>query len=195
MAGRPTKLNEERTELIRQALLAGAPIGVAASRGGIAPRTYHEWEARGRAALERADHELERVDTVDAPFAQFAQTVTRARHEWELGTLGQIALTGRGRPYRETTTKSEQRIVTNVETGQPETITLTTVTTKEGVEHDWRADAWLLERRNPQVYGKVYRAEVTGPEGAAIEVTVEDLVARGEAAADELAARRERRAG
>lgn len=183
--GRPSKLTAERQERIVQALRAGAPIGVAASRGGIHPSTYHEWDARGRAALERADHDPDRLDTVDRPYAEFSETVTRARHEWELGRLAEIQYAGTGRPYEVTVTKE----VIHKDTG--EVVTLTEV--RRGVEVDWRAAAWLLERRNPQVYGKVYRAEVTGPEGAAIEVTVDDLVARAEAAVDELATRRQRR--
>ena len=183
---RPTKLTPERMERIRQALIAGAPVGVAASHGGIAPSTFHTYNARGKAALEAADYDLDRVDTVDRPYAEFHDTTTRARHEWELGRVANIARAGSGRPY--TTTITKQTL-----TKDGEIVTLTE--TREGVEYDWRADAWLLERRNPQVYGKLYRAEVTGADGAPIEVTVEDLVARAEAAVDELADRRQRKAG
>lgn len=40
---------------------------------------------------------------------------------------------------------------------------------KAGADGDWRADAWFLERRYPQDYGK-RAVEVSGPDGGAIVI-------------------------
>lgn len=40
---------------------------------------------------------------------------------------------------------------------------------REPIHSDWKAAAWLLERRNPKRYGKVDRLEHSGPEGQPIE--------------------------
>lgn len=34
---------------------------------------------------------------------------------------------------------------------------------------DWRATAWLLERRFPQQFGRATRHELSGPEGQPVE--------------------------
>lgn len=183
--GRPSKLTPERVERIDQALRAGAPVDVAASRGGIHPATFYDWAARGAAALEIVDHDLDAVLEAERPYAEFSDTVTRARHDWELGRLAQIQQAATGRPYKITTTKQVLR--------DGEIVTLTE--TREGVEYDWRADAWLLERRNPQTYGKVWRTEVTGADGGPVQIGVDDAAAEAEALVDELASRRARKAG
>ena len=182
----PSKMNAERTERIRQAILAGGSVDDAASRGNVSSSTYYEWAARGRAALEATDQDLDAVSDDDRPFAEFAETVDRARHDWELSQVAQIQHAGQGRPYE---TIIEKQVLTK--TG--EIVTLTEI--RRGIEHDWRALAWILEHRNPRVYGRATRVEHSGPEGAPIEVNVDDLVARAEVAIDELAARRERQAG
>ena len=185
--GRPTLCTPERTERIRQALIAGAPIGVAASRGPIAEGTFHEWHARGRAALETHNHDRTIIpaDHKERPFAEFAEATTRARHEWELGRLAHIAQAGHGHPYKVTVTKDVLRKDGTV-------VTLTE--TREGVEPgDWRADAWLLERRKPHEYGRLTRTWLSGPDDQPIEVAADELTARGEEAIDEVARKRDQR--
>jgi hypothetical protein len=51
---------------------------------------------------------------------------------------------------------AEKRLVKTVLTAGPE---------------DWKAAAWLLERRHPDRYGKTTRTELSGPKGGAIQVT------------------------
>lgn len=44
---------------------------------------------------------------------------------------------------------------------------------------EWAAAAWLAERRYPEMYGRKWRAEVTGAEGGAIVIKVETGVPKG----------------
>jgi hypothetical protein len=39
-------------------------------------------------------------------------------------------------------------------------------------ENDWRAAAWVLERRNREVYGTGQRLEISGPDGQPIKTQV-----------------------
>lgn len=185
--GAPSKLTEERVGRIREALLAGAPTEVAAARAGIHRDTFFAWQARGLAALQTAGMDLDLVPEADRPFSDFADTVTRARSDWELGRLAQIQQAGVGRPYTKTRTRSWDQVVTlKDENGKNvnQVVTMTDTTVEEGLEYDWRADAWLLERRNPQRYGRQTKLEVQG------EIKIEALADEADALVDELAARR-----
>ncbi len=193
--GAPTKLTDDRVARIREALLAGAPSAVAAARGGIGSTAFYDWRAKGEAALALADHDLDQVPAETRPFAEFAETVTRARSDWELGRLAQIQQAGQGRPYRKTRTRTWDQVVTlKDENGKNvnQVVTMTDTTVEEGLEYDWRADAWLLERRNPTQYGRQTRVAVEGE--ITVEVT-ESLAEEADALVDELATRRAARGG
>src|SRR5215211_6194992 len=47
---------------------------------------------------------------------------------------------------------------------------------KAAAEGDWRARAWVLERRWPQRWGRQTRTEVTGPDGAPVELSGLDVL-------------------
>ncbi len=188
--GRPTKLNAERTELVRRALLAGAPNAVAASHAGLSERSYYEYDARGQAALELADHNFDAVPDDERLFAQFSQIVREAHDEWELGRIAQIERAGMGREWKKVRTVTHDRLIDG------KVVTFTTTTIEEGVDYDWKADAWLLERRNPGRWGRVTRTELSGPEGGAIPMAPMNLdAAESEAAGlvDEFTEKRNKR--
>lgn len=43
-------------------------------------------------------------------------------------------------------------------------------------EEDWRAAAWILERRHPDQYARVERRELTGPDGSPVQLQVSTWV-------------------
>lgn len=183
--GPRSKLNALTQQRVVTAVRAGASFEIAASQGRISVRTHHDWMARGRAVLEATDDgDPDQVaDEVDRRFAVYARAVTQARDAWELTQVREIERAGDGIPY----VKTRQQL-----TKDGEVVTLE----ERGVEHDWRARAWLLERRNPKRWGKVTRTELSGPEGKPMEIaSVEDLEAEAAKLVDELSARRERRVG
>ena len=193
--GALTKLTDDRVARVREALLAGAPMSVAAARAGVHADTVYAWKTRGDVALKAAEMDLESVPDADRPFSEFSETVTRARSDWELGRLAQIQQAGQGRPYRKTRTRTWDQVVTlKDENGKNvnQVVTMTDVTVEEGAEYDWRADAWLLERRNPTQYGRQTRLAV---EGAITVQVTESLAEEADALVDELASRRVARGG
>ncbi len=53
---------------------------------------------------------------------------------------------------------------------------------------DWRAAAWILERRHPDDYGRVTRTQVSGPDGGPVPVGCVVIVPGTAASAEEWAA-------
>lgn len=45
---------------------------------------------------------------------------------------------------------------------------------QRAAQDTWQAAAWLLERRHPDRYGRVTRSEVSGPQGAPVQVATVD---------------------
>jgi hypothetical protein len=74
---RPTKLTPDVQQDLVYALSEGAAIAHACDYAGISERTYYDWMARGEAGEEA--------------FAQFLQTITRARGRGVLRHLGTIS--------------------------------------------------------------------------------------------------------
>jgi hypothetical protein len=50
------------------------------------------------------------------------------------------------------------------------------VTIKTAAADDWRAAAWILERRHPEHYARMERREVSGPDGGPLRVEVSSWV-------------------
>ncbi len=63
--------------------------------------------------------------------------------------------------------EGEQRHLANIEDA---------ATGSAGKPGDWRASAWVLERRHPDDYGK-QRLEVSGPEGGPVQVDLRTKIA------------------
>ena len=83
--GRPTKLTEERQGELCRYLRDGNAISTACALVGIDESTYHKWQQRGRAELERVEegHVNCRVRKEEAPYVEFFKSAMRARAEGE----------------------------------------------------------------------------------------------------------------
>lgn len=186
--GASSKLTVERRDRICEALLAGASVQLACSRGKIHHDTHYQWLHRGEAALVAADHDLAKVPEAERHYSEYSEAVTYARDAWELSQVALVQRAAVAEPYkrtRETVKYDKQGKVTE-----------RTVVTEEGVDRgDWRAAFELLRARKPQEYGRLTRTlEITGKDDGPIEVaTPEEIAERARAKVIELAARRERR--
>lgn len=197
-SGRPSKLTDEVTQGVKEAILAGAPLHVAAAHARIHVATLHRYQSRGRAALDEADGDWALIPDGDRPFCDFYDAVEGARREWELGQLAVIQRAARGIPAtnRDGTQAPIIEVETRITYDADGNMTGKIVTERRGVKPDWRAAMTLLERRDPESYGRTTKTEITGAGGGPLEVTtVEDLAARATEQIDELLARRERKTG
>lgn len=156
------KTQQEILGIIRE---TGADGRTAAARVGVSPSQYQAW--------------LKRTDPV---YVAFQEAVRRVEAEWEHDRLQVIRAigepTGREVRTRRTVTTKTYDVV-DPRTGEVNRNTVTTqVETFVGYEGDWRAAAWLLERRLPARYARREALEVSGPDGGPVEH--EDAGARRE---------------
>ena len=131
---RKSKLTSARQARIVEAIKEGQWLDTAARIGGISPSTFFAWMQKGEQASSGA-------------FRAFFETVEEAKCHAEALAVGLIEQAARGLPYKTI------RTVTG-EDGS--------VTTTEGVTQDWRAAAWLLERRYPDRYSPRQKLEHSG---------------------------------
>lgn len=149
--GRRALISEERIEAIATALQAGESIPSAAARAGISERTLYSWRTRGEAEDARlADDPTAEEDPGEALYVQFVQTVSRAHADLEAQIVRDLLRVAEGYEL-----KKESRDGGSV----------------YSTEIDWRAGAWLLERKFPERYGNRQRVEHTGADGGPIRST------------------------
>lgn len=139
---RPTKLTEAVQQRLCDAIRAGNALDVAALYAGIAPRTFYNWIDRGQAELDRLEADARcRLRDSEAPFVQFLQAVKKARADCEVRNVAIIQKAAAGHEATKTVTRTKAD-------GSQETVTTTRV------EYDWKASAWLLERKHPDRWAR-----------------------------------------
>lgn len=94
--GRPTKLNDERRDIIVKALAAGNYLEPSCYLAGIAPKTAYEWIKRGRAEDERlAKNPRARMRKSEVPFVDFREAVCEAQARAETEDVERVADAGK----------------------------------------------------------------------------------------------------
>lgn len=146
-AGRPSLFTPELQRLILTALRAGNYMNTVADAVGIGVATIHEWIARGEG------RDPDRPQTPE--FAEFAAEVKKALSLGEIAAIDRLQKAARGNVLRERTT---------VKRGNE------TETTEKYYPPVWQADAWFLERRYPDRWGRRERHEVVSPGSDRLEV-------------------------
>ena len=132
LTGRSPKLTKVVEETVCQAVGAGVPYTTACALAGISRKTAEEWvrrgegRARGRPSAPR--------------YAAFATALARARAEDETARIARITEAARGGAvvYRRTNRKPDGTVVEEIRQAPP----------------DWEADAWVLERKHPDRWGR-----------------------------------------
>lgn len=136
--GRQTKLTPAIQTAIVNAVAVGAPVVQAAQLVGIDQATVLEWIARGEGR-----HSRPRC----APYADFAEAITRAKAADEVRRLARIEQAGKGGAvvHEKITQFPDGRVLTEETYAPP----------------DWRADAFYLERSRPDRWGKRMQADLS----------------------------------
>lgn len=146
-AGRPvgtTKLTPEIQAVIVDAIRCGNYIETAAALAGIHKDTIYEWLRKGATAPE-GDRYRDFTDAVYEALAQSEAEAVTAIHE--AGMPHEVI---KSRIIRKPLFEDGKPILDD--DGKPVLVTETIEETT--VEHDWRALAWLLERRFSKRWGR-----------------------------------------
>ena len=188
MAGKP-KITDELIEQCVRLLMGGIPLErLGHLVDGISDRTVHRWRSRGKAALQKWEDNprSRRVPAADEPYVRFYEATERGRARFEMNALLRIQEAGMGQAVR------RQRVALD-DNGQP--IMQPVVRERDGVpvamtdpvsgevllepvmELDyhpptWQPNAWLLERRDPDSYGRRTRAEDKKPSLAELDTLI-----------------------
>ena len=135
--GRPTKLTPAIRQAILTAVAGGVPYTRAAALADINAQTAVEWLERGEGRGTRAAAPL---------YVQFARELKKALAQDEARRVLRINQAGNGGTviYEKTTTYPDGRVVREIKRTAPE----------------WTADAWHLERSQPDVWGRRERVDV-----------------------------------
>lgn len=151
---------------IVEALRSGLTEDAAARAAGIDDSTYYRWKARGRKAIEEWPRLQDAARAQEKRYSDFYEAVMRAWDEAHLAFAASIRSAAVPHEVVET------RTVTKIVAGQQ--VTETTVTTRR--EHDWRAAAFMLERRHGKDWHRPAQpVELTGADGGPVAVSVDAL--------------------
>lgn len=184
----PLLLTEARFYALCAAVRAGATPNRASREANVSESTISHWLQQGRAVRARvamAEHDVTLTDT-EAAMLALLEGIESAARDWEQQGLDAIRAAGDGEDYEESVITEVTKTNGDVER---------TLVVKAGRKKQWQAWAWLLERRMPKEYARVTKNEISGVEGAPVQVeTVAQKRERAVALVrDELAVRRARR--
>jgi len=147
---RPTALTSELEKKFFLAIRHGLSYERCCAFGGIAFKTFRNWFYRSEKGEE--------------PFFQFFQELKKYQHAGEIAALSAIRKAGEGEEVTIIREVEELRISKDANGKVESRMVIVSRTTETRRSKSWQASAWLLERRFPEVYGRVDRFDVP-PDG------------------------------
>lgn len=170
-SGRYWKLTAERKKRIVDAVRAGNYVYAAVGMAGIGMSTYYDYLHKGKGLLEKAQAEgIVTPDIVEE--ARAFTELDRSRKN----PIGEV-LRGAGWPEHECLLVE---LVDELQRAEAEAELRLVTHWSKAAEQDWKAAMSLLSRRFPERWSEKYHVtqEVSGPDGAAIEVFTRSDAAR-----------------
>ena len=172
--GAPTILTPEVIDRVCDYLATGITVDTACAACGIATESYRLWLKEGRKELNRvAEKKGRRVAKHRELHVQFIQAVDETLALAEARFAAGIAESAQGYPViKETEVWSEGRweVGASGEKYYVAPVLLSKKTVREHVK-DWRAGAWMLERRHADRWGQ----KATLEHGGTVTVTGIDI--------------------
>ena len=169
--GRRTRLTPQLQQAIAQAVSGGVPFTTACRLAGISEFLGHEWRERG---------EGKHPTRPSTPlYADFAKAIAHAKAQDETRRVLRINQAGQGGAivYQKTTTYPDGRTVHEERRSEP----------------SWQADAFHLERSQPDVWGRRERLDIrvsiqqaAAKVAADLGMTAEEVLAEAQALLYEL---------
>lgn len=168
-AGRPPKLTEEMRTRFLEAISDGDTIRNSCAYAGFSTTAFYEWKQYIREG-RRIGNRAELADFLDS----YRETEAKAKHE----AVQDVRRAGQGKQLLSRQTRTVTRTDGTVETTITETF----------VPAEWRASAWLLERRDPKEWGRRDRTPVDMVKEAErlaseLGISVDELMSEAEALA------------
>lgn len=166
---RPTKMTSKTVNKLAEALATGAFVSSACDYAGVSKSLYYGWKARGKREKERLERRAGgKPKPAERPFLEFLDAVVQAELKAEtraLAVVNRVARGGEVTTERQLTKKPLK--VNDVQVLDPDgrpVYTVEETTVRVTVPPDWRAAAWILERRWPERWGRgraMVKAEIT----------------------------------
>ncbi len=158
--GAPSLLTPEVEKLLIDATRAAVPVDLAAMNAGIGRTTFLRWLARGRDEEDRRE-DGQPPEPAEQPYFDLWQNIAQARAQSAVRGVLQIQSIAKGGLVTEETTKRYK---------DPQTGQLVEETTVKRTPPDWRAQAFLLKTQHARAFNEKQSIELTGENGAPIEV-------------------------
>jgi hypothetical protein len=167
-------LDASTQQIICAAIRRGLGYEPAARMAGIRYSTLRNWINRAEAELERLKKSRTRLYASEKPFVEFLDELQRAEAEGENTNADIINDAARGGQQVTKTEKYEKRIW-DKKTGAFVVIEQTETTKIETAAPDWRAAAFILERRHADRWGRQVRTEISGPGGKPVPIQITSI--------------------
>jgi len=159
--GRPLSLTESVSKAITDALKVGSYLQTAISMGGISSATFHAW-------IKRGHDERKRREAFELDLA----AMERKTERWAMAQADEAITKQKEEPYL-----AFMEAVT-LAVAESEVSALKTI--KTASKDDWRAAAWMLERRTPTKWGRRVLDINATVDAAIVDATKVEEIAAGE---------------
>lgn len=182
--GAPSKLDASTQQIICAAIRRGLGYEPAARMAGIRYTTLRNWINRAEAELERLKNPKTRLKQSEKPYLDFLDELQRAEAEGENTNADIVGDAARG-GQQITKKETHRKRLFDKKQGAFVVVEETETTKIETAAPDWRAAAFILERRHPDRWGRQVKAEVSGPGGKPVPIQIITIEAVAPAGPDD----------